>query len=194
MSEDLWLWVLAGSNGAGKSTFAPNLPVYIIINPDDIAREFDPNEPEKAALKAGREAMRRMQELIRQRRSFAVETTLSGRFHLQIANAAKAEGWNIGLVYIGLRNAEIAIGRIRERTISGGHKVSADDVRRRFERSLGNLAAIYPMTDWVLLFDNSSTRQKMKRIMEVRRGNIVFKVDRLPDWVRRSLGAITGSG
>ncbi len=35
MSDDLWLWLLAGSNGAGKSTFARNLPVDIVINPDD---------------------------------------------------------------------------------------------------------------------------------------------------------------
>lgn len=121
MSEELWLWLLAGSNGAGKSTYARNLPVDVIINPDDIAREFEPDAPEKAALTAGREALRRMRDLIRQPCSFGVETTLSGRLHVQIAAEAKAAGWNIGLVYVGLANAEIAIGRIRERTMSGGH-------------------------------------------------------------------------
>ncbi len=193
MSSQLWLWLLAGSNGAGKSTYAPSLPVDVIINPDDIAREFEPDAPEKAALTAGREAMRRIRGLIAQRRSFAVETTLSGRLHVQIASDAKAAGWNIGLVYVGLANAEIAIGRIRQRTMSGGHDVPAEDVRRRFERSLSNLSAVYQFADLVLIFDNSSVRRKMKKILEAHRGEILFKAERLPAWVRRSLGAIIGA-
>lgn len=192
MSEELWLWLLAGSNGAGKTTCAPNLPVEIIINPDDIARKFDPAAPEKVALTAGREATRRMRDLIRQRRSFAIETTLAGQFHIQIAKAAKAEGWNIGLIYVGLENAEIAIGRIRQRTMAGGHRIPASDVRRRFDRGLHNLATMYHLADWVLLFDNSSVSPKMKRILEVRRGQIVFRSDRLPNWVERSLGQFIG--
>jgi len=119
---------------------------------------------------------------------------LSGRLHIQVANDAKAKGWNIGLVYIGLGNAEIAIARIRERTMAGGHHVPAADVRRRFERSLQNLAAIYSFANLVLLFDNSSTRNKMRKIFESRRGDVVFSAARLPGWARRSLGAIIGSG
>jgi predicted ABC-type ATPase len=193
MTGELWLWLLAGSNGAGKSTYAPNLPVEVIINPDDIAREFKPDAPEKAALTAGREAMRRMRELIAQRRSFAVETTLSGRQHVKIVTDAKAAGWKIGLVYVGLSNAEVAIGRIRERKMTGGHDVPPPDVRRRFERSLQNLTVVYVLADRVMIFDNSSTRRKMRKILEANRGRVIFRASRLPTWVKRSLGAIIGS-
>lgn len=98
MTDDLWLWLLAGPNGAGKSTYSPNLPVEEIVNPDVIARNILPDAPEKAALQAGRLARLRMRELMKARRSFAVETTLAGRHHLQDVSVAKSEGWNIGLV------------------------------------------------------------------------------------------------
>ena len=60
MSEKLWLWLIAGPNGAGKSTFAPELSAAItkIIGPDAIAEQLLPIAPEKAALPAGREAIR----------------------------------------------------------------------------------------------------------------------------------------
>ena len=98
MSGELWFWLLAGSNGAGKSTYAPNLPVEKFINPDDIARQLKPDAPEEAALSAGREALRRILDSIKGKRaSFAVETTLSGRFHLQAVRDAKRAGWTLAL-------------------------------------------------------------------------------------------------
>ena len=103
MSLTPWLWLLAGPNGAGKSTFATDLSANIeeVIGPDVIAHELLPTAPEKAALEAGRQAIRRMRQLLRERQSFAVETTLSGRLHLQVSKQAKSEGWNVGLIYIG---------------------------------------------------------------------------------------------
>jgi predicted ABC-type ATPase len=193
MSRDLWVWLLAGSNGAGKSTYAPNLPVEEFINPDDIARQLRPDAPEEAALSAGREATRRILDSIRSKRgSFAVETTLSGRFHLQVVRDAKSIGWNVGLFYVGLHNADLAINRIQQRIMSGGHSVPADDVRRRYERSLENLAVVYQLADLVLVFDNSSAKRPMKTVLECRAGEIVFRARRLPGWVARSLGPIIG--
>jgi len=169
MSGELWFWLLAGSNGAGKSTYAPNLPVEEFINPDDIARHLKPDAPEEAALSAGREALRRILDSIEAKRaSFAVETTLSGRFHLQAVRNAKQAGWNVGLVYVGVRSADLAIHRIEQRIISGGHSVPVDDVRRRYERSLENLSTVYQLSDLALIFDNSSSKREMQRVLEAR--------------------------
>ncbi len=193
MSGELWFWLLAGSNGAGKSTYAPNLPVEEFINPDDIARQLRPDAPEEAALSAGREALRRITDSIRAKRaSFAVETTLSGRFHLQAVRDAKLAGW-IGLVYVGVRSADLAIHRIEQRIISGGHSVPVDDVRRRYERSLENLSTVYQLSDLVLIFDNSSSKREMRRVLEAHSGAIIFKDRKLPECVKRSLGAVIGS-
>ncbi len=57
-----------------------------------------PNAPEKAALEAGREAIRHIRQSLIERRSFAIETTLAGRFHFQIARDAKSQDWNVGLM------------------------------------------------------------------------------------------------
>jgi len=192
MNVEPWLWLLAGPNGAGKSTYAPNLPVQEIINPDDIAREFKPDAPEKAALSAGREAIRRMLDMVERRQSFAVETTLSGQVHVQVVTRAKSDNWSVGLIYVGLRSSDLAIERVHQRTLSGGHDVPAADVRRRYERSLRNLAIVYQLADLVMVFDNSSVQRRMKKVLETQRGEIIFRAPRLPGWVSRSLGAIIG--
>ena len=192
MSEKPWLWLLAGPNGAGKSTFAPDLSGTIenIIGPDTIAAQFLPRALDKAALPAGREAIRRIRESLNNQRSFAIETTLSGRFHFQIARDAKSRGWNVGLTYIGLSTPELAIKRVQKRRRKGGHHVPAADIRRRYKRSLRNLPLFFQLADAVLVLDNSSTKHPMKMVLEVRRKEIRFRARRLPIWLGRSLKGI----
>jgi predicted ABC-type ATPase len=138
-----------------------------IHHPDDIARQLKPDAPEEAALSAGREALRRILDSIEVKRaSFAVETILSGRFHLQAVRDAKQAGWNVGFVYVRLRSADLAIHRIEQRIKSGGHSVPVDEVRRRYERSLQNLFTVYQLADLVLIFDNSSSRREMQKVLE----------------------------
>src|SRR5947209_15079140 len=76
--------VLAGPNGAGKSTAAPQLlkdtlAVTEFVNADVIARGLSAFDPERAALAAGRVMRKRLQELARERKDFAFESTLAGR-------------------------------------------------------------------------------------------------------------------
>jgi len=154
MSREPWLWLLPGPNGAGKSTCVATLydlwpEIEEVVNPDDIARSLMPEAPEKAALKAGRLARQRISELLNERRSFGVETTLSGQLHLQDVKRTKSDGWNVGLTYVGLDVPDLAIERVRARTLAGGHHVPADDVFRRYERSLLNLGVIYQIADSV---------------------------------------------
>jgi len=196
MSREPWLWLLAGPNGAGKSTCVATLydlspEIEEVVNPDDIARSLLPEAPEKAALKAGRLARQRVGELLKERRSFGVETTLSGQLHLQDVKRAKSEGWNVGLMYVGLDGPDLAIERVRVRTLAGGHHVPADDVLRRYERSLINLRVIYQIADSVVVLDNSST--KPERVVTVDKGEVTFKAPKLPTWVTRSLGSLIAS-
>lgn len=138
------LIIVGGPNGAGKSTFTARYlrdrhPGLTAVNPDDIAREIDPDNPEAAAVKAGMEAVRRMRRLVAARTSFLVETTLSGAFHLNLAEAAKAEGWEVELYFIFVQDPETSIGRVATRVAAGGHDVPADDIRRRYGKALANL-------------------------------------------------------
>jgi predicted ABC-type ATPase len=191
MSAAPWLWLLAGPNGAGKSTYAPNLAAIVeeVVGPDAIAQQLLPTAPEKATLTAGRPAVARKRELLRERQSFAVETTLSGRSHLRDVQQAKSEGWNVGVIYIGLASPALAIARVRERRLAGGHDVPPQDVRRRYDRSLRNLAVACTIADLVVVLDNSG-RRPMTRVLEVRRGVVLFGHERLPKWLRPTLEAL----
>jgi predicted ABC-type ATPase len=155
MTQSPWLWLIAGPNGSGKSTYAPNLSSEVeeIVRPDELAYQLSLEKPESVALKAGRLAINRIESLLEEKRSFAVETTLSGRFHLAAATRAKSYGWNIGIVYIGLSSPIVAIGRVRLRKLRGGHNVPPADVRRRYRRSLVNLATIYGIADRLVILD-----------------------------------------
>lgn len=195
MSQVPWLWLLAGPNGAGKSTYAPNLTATVqeVVGPDAVAHELLPTAPEKAALEAGKRAVARMWQLLRARQGFAVETTLSGRLHLRVAEQAKSEGWNVGVIYIGLASPQLAIARIRERSLAGGHGVPPQDVRRRYDRSLRNLAIACTLADLVVVLDNSG-RRPMRRVLVVRRGLVAFRHRRVPKWLTATLEALDNRG
>jgi predicted ABC-type ATPase len=189
MNDPPWLWLIAGPNGAGKSTYAPNLAANVneIVRPDELAYRLSRDAPESVALSAGRLAVQSVIGLLKQRLSFAVETTLAGRFHMQVIERAKTAGWSIGVVYIGLGSSDLAIERVRQRVNQGGHYVPPHDVRRRYERSLRNLSAICQSVDRLLVFDNSSIRKGMKRVLEMSHGKVVFRQRRLPKWLGQAV-------
>ena len=189
MRRKPWLWLLAGPNGAGKSTYAQKLRADVeeIVGPDQFAYQLAPNAPERVALSAGRLAVRRRLDLLRQCRSFAVETTISGRGHLSFIEQARRSGWSLGIIYIGLGSPQLAIERVRERVSQGGHDVPPKDVRRRYYRSLHNLAAIYKLAHRLIVLDNSSVRDPMRRVLDVNRGRVLFTQRRLPKWLSTAL-------
>ncbi len=189
MRRKPWLWLLAGPNGAGKSTYAPKLRADVeeIVGPDEFAYRLARSAPDRAALRAGRLAVQRRNELLRERRSFAVETTISGSGHLSLVEQARRDGWSIGIIYIGLGSDELAIERVRERVRQGGHDVPAEDVRRRYQRGLDNLALIYELADRLIVLDNSSAQDPMRRVLEVNRGHFLFAQRPLPKWLGTAL-------
>lgn len=155
------LYLIAGSNGAGKTTFAREfLPEYVncrrFINPDLIASGLSPFDPAAVAAQAGKLVLREIRRAIRARESFAFESTLSGRTYLRLLKEAKSAGFRLHLVYLWIPGPELALVRIRDRVEAGGHDVPESDVRRRYTRSLRNLFMLYVSEmDLVHLLDNS---------------------------------------
>jgi predicted ABC-type ATPase len=156
-------YIIAGSNGAGKTTFATRfLPGYAkcinFINPDLIARGLSPFDPDRALIRAGRLVSERIREMRDARADFAFETTLSGRAYLRVIADLCATGYRIHMFYLWIPGPELALLRIRERVEKGGHNVPARDVQRRFRRTLDNLLHLYrPCLDSLRLFDNSTS-------------------------------------
>src|SRR2546428_4745856 len=104
-------YIIAGSNGAGKTTFATEfLPIYVncrnFINPDLIARAYSPFDPDAGMLRAGRAALERMAEFMRARTDFAFETTLSGRTYVPLLRKAKNSGFRLDMFYLWIPSPE----------------------------------------------------------------------------------------
>ncbi len=151
------IYVIAGCNGAGKTTFArAYLPTEVkclrFLNPDEIARGISPLAPEAGAIKAARILLNEFHDHVRSRLTFAIESTLSGKTYLRHFRAAREAGYEIELHYLWISGVEQAIARVRRRVRLGGHAVPIADIRRRFGRSLFHFANNYlPLaTSWVL--------------------------------------------
>ncbi len=154
-------YIIAGPNGAGKTTFAREfLPNYAdcrnFVNADLIAQGVSPFSPETAAVRAGRLMLEEISLFMRRGADFAFETTLSGRGHLNLLRHLKKQGYGVHVFYLWVSSVDLALSRIRERVLRGGHDVPEAVVRRRFDRSIANFLVHYrPLADSWILYDNS---------------------------------------
>lgn len=142
------IYLIAGCNGAGKTTFAKEfLPTEVkclrFLNADEIARGLSPLKPSAGAFRAGRLLLLQVDECLRRRSTFALETTLSGQSYIRLFQRARKLGYEIELHYLWLSNPAQAVARVRQRVKLGGHHVPAADIRRRFKRSLVHLLDDY---------------------------------------------------
>lgn len=158
MAERPSLFLLAGPDGAGKTTYAfKNIRAVSgsarFVNLDEIARGLSPLDPPAAANRAARVALDFAHACIAERASFSIETTLAGRTHLRTVAAARAAGFAINLFYFAASSPDVCLTRIARRVAEGGHDVPAADVRRRFCRSLANLPAYAALCDVWRVFD-----------------------------------------
>lgn len=180
------LWVFSGPNGAGKSTLVDRYMAgrLLVINPDNIARDLDGHLSDgQRVLRAGRMAVADRENLLRAGVSFAIETTLTGKSEIELMRAAAAAGYKLNLVYIGLNDLALSIGRVISRVASGGHAVPMPDLVRRFSRSQANLPVAMGLAERVFIFDNSGTRRQLIFLRE--KGRVKFQAAELPTWFAR---------
>lgn len=155
-----WFWLIAGPDGVGKTSYARRHLRAVIgsihfVNLDEIARGLSPLDPSVAQRDAARVALDRAHGFIRDSTTFALETTLAGRTHLRLVEAARAAGRRFGLLYFAVPRVEICLERVSRRVAEGGHDVPEADVRRRFERSLSQFPAYAGKADLWRAFDNA---------------------------------------
>jgi predicted ABC-type ATPase len=153
-------WIIAGPDGAGKTTFAlrflPEVGCRHFVNADLIAAGLSPLAPESELMAASRLYLREVEQHIHARRDFAFETTLAGRGYLHWVKRLKATGWRVELIYLALPSLEMSKMRVAERVSHGGHDIPASAIERRFARSLRNLLdAFAQVADRTRCFMNS---------------------------------------
>jgi len=154
--------IIAGPNGCGKTTFAKEflkkkkLP---FLNADEIAAKINPHDVAAVKFQAGKKFLNKIQDYIKNEKSFAVESTLSGKYLLDIITALKKKKFKIHIIYIFLDCPPLAIERIKIRVQKGGHFVPDEDVIRRFSRSKNNFWNYYRrVSDSWQLFYNGEGR------------------------------------
>src|SRR5687767_12493675 len=161
MPGDKRILIIAGPNGAGKTTFAreflpkeARLPTF--INADLIAQGLSPLEPDRMAQTAGRLMLEQIAEHVTAGRSFAFETTLSGRGYAQHIPEWRRKGYRVVLFFLQIPQVDTAIDRVKQRVAAGGHDIPESVIRRRFAAGLRNFNEIYKsIVDQWILFDNS---------------------------------------
>jgi predicted ABC-type ATPase len=183
------LTIIAGANGAGKSTFtrATSEALQVrVVDPDIEALRVRPDNPEAAAIAGGKLAIKRARAYLDSGESFAVETTLSGNTYLRMMAEAKRKGWLVFLIYIGVDNVQTCIERVALRVAAGGHNVPEADIRRRYARSLANLVLAIQQADSTLLFDNS-TEAGHRQLLTLENGIVTQQARELPEWIKTLL-------
>ena len=137
------IYIIAGCNGAGKTTAAYNLLPDVFktiefVNADEIARGLSPFNPEGVAFQAAKIFLERLNYLISRKQNFAFETTLSGLTYLKFIESAKRQGYDITLFFIWLNNFELAKKRVAARVDKGGHNIKEDVIERRYVKGIKN--------------------------------------------------------
>lgn len=156
------LYIIAGCNGAGKTTASYNvLPNMLnckeFVNADEIARGLSPFASETMAFQAGKLMLRRIDELLEKKVTFAIETTLATRSYVNLVTRAQAVGYRVYLLFFWLESPEVARMRVAKRVREGGHNIPSEVIERRYWLGLHNLFEMFmPMVDYWALYDNNA--------------------------------------
>ncbi len=115
MSSKKQLWLLAGGNGSGKSSFYRTQlePLGIpFVNADNLARQLYPDNPELHSYQAAKIAEQMHTQLIQNGRSFCFETVFSHPSKIDFIAQAKTLGYEVVLVFIHLESVALNTARV----------------------------------------------------------------------------------
>jgi predicted ABC-type ATPase len=206
------LYVLAGVNGAGKSSVGGHLLErngLTWFNPDTFARELMAStgcDQETANGYAWQEGMRRLEEAIAKSLNHAFETTLGGKSVTEkILQAAKTH--DVLIWFCGLSSPELHIARVKARVAAGGHPIPEEKIRERYPNAQLNLIKLMPHAAYIKVYDNSAeaaadgTVPDPALVLEMENGQVISPapnnlkaLQRTPEWTKAILEAALRGG
>ena len=155
------LTIFAGVNGAGKSTLyryeiiKDSGDLGIRICPDEILVKNGGDWRNKLdVIRSGVETVKKIEECLENRRSFNWEMTLIGLYAMKYIQKAKDLGYTVRINFVGTKNVETNLKRIKERVNKGGHGIDESLVRMRFDNQFKNLNQVAKLVDGMLFYDN----------------------------------------
>jgi predicted ABC-type ATPase len=199
------IWVLAGTNGAGKSSVAGELLRRSggdYLNPDEAARRLRLAQPRLTQSQANAAAwaagVSMLDDAIRERREYFFETTLGGKTIAGRLESALDQGIEVRIWYVGLVSLELHLARVAARVARGGHDIPEADVRRRYDAGRRTLVRLLPRLTELNLFDNSADADPAEgatpmpeKILHLLGGRIVAIADprETPEWAKPIVAA-----
>ncbi|MFZ1546946.1 MAG: AAA family ATPase [Candidatus Nitrotoga sp.] len=184
------LWLLAGGNGSGKSTFyhtqlaARGVP---FVNADILAKELYPLAPELHSYDAAILATQMRMQLLREERSFCFETVFSHPSKIDFVAQAKTAGYEIILVFIHLRDVSLNQARIAQRISEGGHYVPEEKVISRIPRVFKLIKKTLPLCNHTYILNNSRADNPFQQVAVIHDGQLELKSHPLPEWCQELL-------
>ncbi len=197
--------VIAGTNGAGKSTVAGSQIRRLggeYYNPDEATQRILRANPgaaladaNSAAWHHGREMLERA---IEEDGDLAIETTLGGQTIPRLLQNACSRGRRVVLWYVGLEGIDLHVERVRKRVARGGHTIPEARIRERYDRSRENLISLMPDLSELWLYDNSREADESsgrspppRQVLHCRQGAIVERcaMADVPEWAKPIVAA-----
>lgn len=186
------LIVIAGCNGAGKSTYATSflpdgltsfdydklyLENYSVLPDSELRDKLARDKTTKSFEDSVKQA-------IANKADFCYETNFDS-IPIYWPEKFKQQGYVINLIFFCLENKEIAIRRVEERAEFKGHYVDSVTIDLKWKAGYKNLNEHYSFFDNVLLVDNSVQKEIYSNLLQIELGEIVMMVDKLPDYFER---------
>ena len=180
--------VLAGTNGAGKSSIAGarlREAGGAYFNPDEETRRVLSANPGMALGDANglawQESVRRLRVAIASKTDYAFETTLGGQTVTALLLEAAATGLELFVWYCGLDSPERHLARVQARVSKGGHNIPEQKIRERYHASRQNLVRLIPQVTTLRVYDNSveadpanGLTPSPRLVLEFARGIVAF--------------------
>jgi predicted ABC-type ATPase len=199
------IYVLAGTNGAGKSSVAGAMfrqHGVELFDPDAATRRVRAANPratqDEAGAAAWQQGRRLLERAIAERLDFAFETTLGGNTMTALLERALAAGLEVRVWYVGLQGADLHLARVRARVARGGHDIPEERIRERYDRSRLNLIRLLPRLTEVRVHDNSAEADphagkapEPLLVLHAARGRVVATcaLALTPEWARPIVAA-----
>lgn len=188
--------VIAGVNGAGKSTIAG---AFIrdsggdYFNPDEVARQLIVDDIslsiEEANAKAWRMGFDLLNRAVNEGQDYIFETTLGGNSICELLHETINRGQRVSIFYCGLTSPELYIERVATRVSKGGHDIPEKKIRERCRSSIHNMMGLIQRGVIVTVFDNSEPADKegphpVCLFSLQGNGFDSLPVDPMPDWAK----------
>jgi predicted ABC-type ATPase len=202
------LYIITGSNGAGKSSIGPHyLPEhirnnYVVFDGDLLLtqkqKELFPTHtksPKEARKIAYQYVSDKFDELvnkaIKTKDSFVYEGHFTNDSTWDIPKQFKEEGYTLHLLFFGLSDPDLSQLRVTDRVYEGGHYVDRFTIEANFQGNLEKLNKYYGLFDSVQIIDTSDLDHVL--LTDINSGTKKFAVSytNLPWWFLKFMPEIT---